>query len=123
MNYYGIENSNFFEANYVKLSQSEMQEKGYIEMSGPRPTPEHFCSVSDGVGSWVIKTISFDEELQEINAAHDIKVDALVNEYNRAMTFDGSSETEKVEAIRAELNAAKSQYEIDVEQLAIKHYG
>ena len=68
-------------------------------------------------------TKTFDEELQEINEAHDIKVDALVNEYNRAMTFDGSSETEKVEAIRAELNAAKSQYEIDVEQLAIKHYG
>lgn len=66
---------------------------------------------------------TFDEELQEINEAHDIKVDALVNDYTRAMTFDGSSEAEKVTEIRAELNTARSQYEIDVEQLAIKHYG
>lgn len=64
-----------------------------------------------------------ENELQAINAAHDIKVNRLVDDYNRAVTYDGSSETEKVNAIRAELNDAKSQYESDVEQLAIKYYG
>ena len=65
----------------------------------------------------------FNDELDALNKNHEKSSGELVKRHAQAVARDGSTETEKVIAIRAELSALDLQYESDQAALIAKYYG
>lgn len=122
--YYSIPGESFFESNTKALLPAVMLERGYVLMDSARPSDLHICeAIDDDTGQWVIPALTFEDELEELNRLHDIKVNELVIDYNKAMTYDGSTETEKVSLIREELMNESVEYELEASALMVKYFG
>lgn len=61
------------------------------------------------------------EEMQLLNNQYDSDMLTLTNKYNIAVARDSSTETEKVLAVRVEINALDAKYDLDQASL-IKKY-
>ena len=65
----------------------------------------------------------FNDELDTLNKTYEKDSGELVKRHAQAVARDGSTETEKVIAIRADLSALDFQYESDQAALIAKYYG
>ena len=62
-------------------------------------------------------------EMNALNAAYDKAMTDLSVEYNVAVARDGSTETEKVTAIRAKITVLDGKYETDQATIIDKYFG
>ncbi len=65
----------------------------------------------------------FNSEMDALNTEHDKAMTNLSVEYNVAVARDGSTETEKVTAIRAKITALDGKYETDQTAIINKYFG
>jgi len=65
----------------------------------------------------------FSEELYILNEKYESESGELVKRHAQAVARDGSTETEKVTEIRAEISALDIKYESDQSALIDKYYG
>lgn len=61
------------------------------------------------------------EEMEALNKQYDANMLSLANEYNIAVARDASTETEKVLAARAKIDALDLQYDSDQAKLIAKY--
>lgn len=65
----------------------------------------------------------FNGEMEALNVAYDKAMTNLSIGYNIAVARDGSTETEKVTAIRGKITALDGKYETDQLEIINKYYG
>ncbi|AUR84731.1 hypothetical protein NVP1063O_064 [Vibrio phage 1.063.O._10N.261.45.C7] len=93
-------------------------EEGYTLIA---PTSPHDEWLGD---SWVLnKNKAFNADIDVLNVEYDASMLALSNKYSVAVARDGSTETEKVIAVRTRIVQLDSEFETNRTNLINKYFG
>lgn len=104
--------------NCAKWSDGATLPSGWVESE----ESQKGWSYTDGVFSAPpVPTLTFDEELEDLDNFYESEALKLSNEYMIAMARDGANETAKVTAVREKITALDLTYEQDVLVLISKY--